>query len=261
MDLGDYFAKVFAKMFNKDVYWPTFVLSIIYGIVFVILFIIGIFGFGASALLNMPSVPTTDPIAFQSTFFSMIGSMIGFFVYLGIIVLLLMYFIDVLYCFVISRVQATEKNKKLGFFDGFGKSFGKAFLLFVASLIYMLVMGLIFLVVWLIFIWIPILGWIIGFLLSVCLYIYLMVGMLVLTGKIANSESFGTALGQAFAKPFTHFKLVGYGLLFGLMVSVVSFILGLLALIPLLGQIIALFAGTAIMILFCALAYYFAQEK
>ena len=88
-----------------------------------------------------------------------------------------------------------------------------------------------------------------------------MTGMLLLVGKIANGESFGAALGTALTKPFTSMRLVGYAVVLGLVLCVASFILGLLGMIPILGQIVMLFAGVAMQIYFCVIAYYFALEK
>jgi len=259
MDLGEYFGKVFSKMFHKDLYWPTLVMSIIYGIAFSILLVIGFFAFGGTALLSL-STMAGDPVAFESGLAGLVGSLIGLFAFFGVVALVLMYFIYVLYCFVIGRIASTDKNKSIGFFEGFGKSFGKGFLLLIACLIYMIVIGGIFVIIWAICAWHPVL-WVIGFILSICLYLYCIVGTLVLTGKIATSESFGTSLGQAFAKPFTHFKLVGYAIIFGILITVAAFILGLLSFFPFLGLFVMLFLGTAIMVLFCLLAYYFAMEK
>ncbi len=263
MELGDYFGKVFSKIFHKDLYWSTFVLALIYGIFLVVALIIGFFAFGGIALLNlvMSASANADPIAMQSNILSMVGALVGFFVFFGILMLFSMYFMDVMYCFTISRIPATDKKKSLDFFEGLGSAFGKGFMLFLAHLIYLIIIGLILVVIWAILIWIPILGWIIGALLTIVLVIYAMTGMLLLVGKIANGESFGAALGTALTKPFTSMRLVGYAVVLGLVLCVASFILGLLGMIPILGQIVMLFAGVAMQIYFCVIAYYFALEK
>ena len=260
MELGEYFGKVFSKIFNKDLFWPQFVLSIICGFVFGALIVIGIVLFGGQTLIGFFLGQNVD-IAMMPNVYNSFLSMVSLVIYLAVIGLVSMYIHQVIYCFLISRIPSIEKNTKLEFFEKLGNAFGLGFKLFIAHIIFGLVVALILVIVWFSLFWASILGWIIAGIISLCIGIYHVTGILILTGNIATGKALGYSLARAFVKPVSQFKLTCYSLIFGIILVIALIIFGVLGLIPLLGTIIVLIFGAVVSIYFSLIAYYFAQEQ
>lgn len=265
MELGEYFTKVFGKTFTGQVYWPTFVLTLLLGIITSIIMLIVIASFGSVLLPLMYSsfntgASTLSTATLTSLIGGLIGSIIGLVIAFVIVSLIISYLMNVIIIFAVKKVQASEK-KGSGFFEGLGSSFGTGFKLFICQLIYMIVIYVALIILVMIFTLIPVLGIILNVLLIIAMLLYVLPGILMMTGKIATGSSFGEGLGSAFTTAFKKPKLIGYAFLLYLVLIVILFVGMLLSMIPFLGMIIMLFLMTGLIAYMSAIAYYFSQEK
>ena len=266
MELGEYFSKVFRKIFVGNIYWPTFVLTLIFSIVLGIIFAVITFAFVGSTLYSLSSVlSTTGSDALTTNPNSLLGIFAGLGVLLVITIifgLIMTYLFNVVYVFTIKRIQATESKTKrsLGFFEFFGQSFGPGFMLFLAMLIYWIIMSLVMSIIALVFGLIPIVGIILAIIIDIIIWFYAMSGVLVLSGEISVGKSFGTALSHAFSKQIHNPKIFWYTFVLGLVAIIIGVVTILLGLIPLLGVIILLFVAVGLFIYSATIAYYYTKE-
>jgi len=257
MSFGDYFSKSFSNIFHKDLYWPTFVLSIIYGIV------IGIFGlifsFGLGAKMLALNIMPNDPTALTNALPTLIAGAIGFLI-LGIIFgLVFWYFMAVLQVFLVRRISNLNKNKKIEFFEGFKDAFLPGLKLMIAQIIFALAIYVVILILAFTILLIPFVGIVLFGIATFFVCVYSVTGSLILLGKISNNEDFGVALGKAFSKSFS--KLYWYSLVALLLIIVVTLVMVLFSLIPVIGWIASIFVSVAILVFFASLAAQYAQKK
>ena len=266
MELGEYFSKVFRKIFIGNIYWPTFVLTLIFSIVLGIIFAVITFAFAGGALYSLFSVlSTTSANALTTNPNSLLGVFAGLGVLLVLTIifgLIMTYLFNVIYVFTIKRIQATESKTKrsLGFFEFFGQSFGPGFMLFLALLIYWVVMVLVMSIIAMVFGLIPVVGAILAIIIDTIILFYAMSGILVLSGEISVGKSFGTALSHAFSKQIHKPKIFWYTIILGLVSIIISFVANLLGFIPLLGIIILFFVWIGLFIYGATIAYYYTKE-
>jgi len=249
MDLGEYLSKSFNVMFKGRIYLAAFVTSLI---LWVIMVIIGVAVFASMGAAALTSLLAGDVSALATLLMqSIAGLSIGLIIYT--------YFNSVFSVFVAKKIKAYENSKEEGFFEHFGECFGLGLKLFFAQIIYLVAVCVVSLIVFLIAL-IPVVGIILAIILGIFLFLYVPLGMLAIVGEFANRGEFGTALGKGFTIQFKRPVLLLYWVVFAIVFVLMAVVLGLIGLIPVLGQLAAIFIGPLLTIYLLAIGVHLASE-
>lgn len=254
MELGEYFSKTFGNMFHKDLYWPTFVATIIIGVILIVLAFIFLAPFIGDIMKLM--TPGTSSVASYTDLMALAATMLTA---LTIFVIIEMYLYSVLSAFVIGKVDASESGTQTEFLHGFGSSFLTGLKLFGAHIVYFILVAIIFAIIWAISL-IPVVGFVIGIILSILAALYLIVVCPTLIGKICTGTSFGESISSSFSLPFQKMHLVLYALVLLIVFGVLTLVLALLSGIPYVGFILLIFGMPLLVAYFLTMAYHFSKE-
>jgi len=255
MDLGNYLSNAFSIAFKPKPYLSGLFVTIITGIIF----LAGFFAFFLGALGNISSLITPMLMGGKATTASLLLNIfawlgVGFIIFAIIIGLIMLFG----YAFIFRKIEAEHNKKDETFFAGFGESFIIGLKLLVSGLVWNIFAAILYAIIFAVGL-IPIVGWIFALILLIIFSLYLITGSFILMG-FTYKEGIGSGIANAFILPFKKIHLVGYSFVFILIIFIIGLILGLLNLIPILGQIIYILGLPIIMVLFLTISYLMASE-
>ncbi len=281
MELKKCFFKMLRNMFRKEIYWPTLLVSIILAVIFLVIATLFLVPFmtdftqlNNAQLNNLTKIANSKQVVdvvnylpfygmlnmqVASTFEDLSQLSTSLLVVIGVLAIILVYFIFISVAFVIDKIKTTEHKTKTFFFQGFGSSFLTGLKLLLGYILFLIVVALVIAIIWLIS-QIPIIGYVIATILKILLGFYLSIVILTLIGKIATGASIHKSFWNAFVVPFKKpiFALFAIILLLGFVLS--EYILFLLSLIPFVGGLLFFLGSVSIMIYYLTMGYYFGKE-
>jgi hypothetical protein len=255
MDLGEYLSNAFSIAFKPKPYLSALFVTIVTGIIY----LIGFFAFfwGALGKLSSSLTPLLMGGKLSTTtllvkVLALLG--VGFIVFAIVVGIIML----IGYAFILRKIDSESNKTNETFFAGFGQSFVMGLKLLVAGIVWGIFTAILYAIIFAVGL-IPVVGWIFAIILAIIFMLYLATGNLILFG-VTYKEGIGQGIAKAFTLPFKKIHLVGYSFVFMLIICVICLILGLLNLIPVLGQIIYILGLPLVMVLFLTFSYLMASE-
>ncbi|MDD4983608.1 MAG: hypothetical protein PHH82_02065 [Candidatus ainarchaeum sp.] len=256
MELEKYLTKSFATTFKVKPYLSSLFVTVVIGV----LFIAGIFAFFFDLIKQFMLTLGKSALTGQ-----MANSMLGFKLVMAlgtgfIIFCVILCILNIIgQAFIFKKVEAEMESKNDGFFERFGASMLLGLKVFVVMIIYYIVVGIIGAIIFAIGL-IPYVGLVISIILYVILGLYTITGFFAIYGFTAKG-GIAKGISASLTLPFRKIHLVGYSFIFMIIAMAIGFVLGLLGMIPVLGQILYILGMPIITTYMMGISYCMATEE
>jgi len=259
MDLGEYLSKSFTATFKVKPYLSSLFVTVVIGVIFLIGFFAFFWGIFQKVILTLG----TGMLSSQTAGLS--GSTMGLdlIIALGVGFLVFCVILAILniigQAFIYKKVESEMNSRNDSFFSGFGSAMLLGLKVFVVMLVYYIVIAIIGAIIFVIGL-IPYIGIVISIILYILLALYVITGIFTIYGFTAKG-GIGKGISTALTIPFRKIHLVGYSFVFLVIGIAMGIVLGLISMIPILGQIIYILGLPIIITYMMGISYCMATEE